>query len=56
MPFGLSNAPSAFQRAMNAIFKPLKHCCVVYMDDILVFNSTFEKCALHVKLEALEAF
>jgi Reverse transcriptase (RNA-dependent DNA polymerase) len=29
MPFGLVNAPSAFQRAMNAIFEPLKQCFVV---------------------------
>ena len=39
MPFGLSNAPVAFQRFVNTIFTDLLDVCVVvYLDDILVFS------------------
>src|ERR1700746_1439087 len=39
MPFGLSNAPAAFQRFVNTIFSDLLDVCVVvYLDDILVFS------------------
>ena len=37
LPFGLSNAPAAFQREMNGIFTNLPFV-LVYMDDILVFS------------------
>ena len=39
MPFGLSNAPAAFQQFINTIFTNLLDVCViVYLDDILVFS------------------
>src|SRR5882672_7167632 len=39
MPFGMKNAPAAFQRAMNLIFYPLLDICVVvYVDDIAVHS------------------
>src|SRR4029077_12021694 len=39
MPFGLSNAPAAFQRFVNSIFTDLLDICVVvYLDDILVYS------------------
>ena len=43
MPFGLKNAPQIFQRRMDNIFKDLNHCCLVYIDDILVFSKTIEQ-------------
>jgi len=43
MPFGLKNAPQTFQRRMNNIFKDLNHCCLVHIDDILVFSKTIEQ-------------
>ena len=41
LPFGLTNAPAAFQREMNRVFKGLDFV-LVYLDDILVFR----KCEL----------
>ena len=43
MPFGLKNAPQIFQRRMDNIFKDLNYCCLVYIDDILVFSKTIEQ-------------
>ena len=43
MPFGLKNAPQIFQRRMDKIFENLKHCCLVYIDDILIFSKTLEQ-------------
>jgi hypothetical protein len=42
MPFGLCNAPATFQRFMDATMAGLKwKTLLVYMDDIIVFSSTF---------------
>jgi len=43
MPFGLKNAPQIFQRRMDNIFKDLNHCCLVYIDDILVFSKIIKQ-------------
>ena len=43
MSFGLKNTPQIFQRRMDNIFKELNHCCLVYIDDILVFSKTIEQ-------------
>jgi len=43
MPFGLKNVPQIFQRRMSNTFKDFNHCCLVYIDDILVFSKTIEQ-------------
>ena len=52
MPFGLCNAPSTFQRTMEKCLGDLNNmCCVVYLDEIIVFGKTVEE---HVsRLEAV---
>ena len=42
MPFGFKNAPQIFQRRMDNVFKDFNHCCLVYIDDILVLFKTIE--------------
>ena len=43
MPLGLINSPSTFQRLMDILLAGLKwKCCIVYMDDIIIFSKTFE--------------
>ena len=54
MPFGVTNAPSTFQRMMNSLFKEeLDDYMLVYLDDILVFLSTLEEHIAHIR-KALE--
>ena len=48
LPFGLTNAPAAFQREMRAIFNHLPFVAV-YLDDILVFSRTEADHASHLE-------
>ena len=44
MPFGLTNAPATFCTLMNQVFHEyLNKFVVVYLDDIVVYNSTLEE-------------
>ena len=44
MPFGLTGAPNNFQRLMDSVLSGLQfETCLVYLDDIIVFNSTFHE-------------
>jgi len=50
MPFGLSNAPLAFQRFMNDIFSDvLDVFVVIYLDDILIYSDNMDDHKKHVK-------
>ena len=43
MPFGLCNAPAAFERLMDRVLQGLRWTrCLVYLDDIISFGSTFD--------------
>ncbi|KAG0433987.1 Retrovirus-related Pol polyprotein from transposon 17.6, partial [Dictyocoela muelleri] len=42
MPFGLCNAPTTFQTAMNMIFNDTENV-LAYMDDILIYTNTVDQ-------------
>ena len=44
MPFGLTNSPATFQRAMNTILNGLTWMdCLVYLDDIVIFAKNLQE-------------
>jgi hypothetical protein len=44
LPFGLTSAPSVFQRLMDLSLSGLSYVsCLAYIDDILVYSTTFEQ-------------
>ena len=44
LPFGLTEAPAAFQALMERILKPYLHkICHVYLDDIIIVGKTYEE-------------
>ena len=58
MPFGLKNAPATYQRAIDTILTTVKwQFALVYLDDIIVFSSSFEDHKSHLRtvLKLLEA-
>ena len=59
MPFGLCNAPATFQCLMqNTLGRLNLTCCVIYLDDIIVFGRTEEEHLehLHVVFERFQDF
>jgi len=51
MSFGLSNAPSTFQAAMNDLFRPyLRRFIVVFFDDILIYSTSMTNHIQHLNI------
>ncbi|MCO5592900.1 hypothetical protein L7F22_046904 [Adiantum nelumboides] len=49
MPFGLTNAPATFNRMMDKIFWPLRHCVGTFFDDMIVFSKSKAKHMEHLQ-------
>ena len=50
MPFGLTNAPTTFMWLIKVFFKKhLGRIMVIYLDDILIFNHTWDEHMQHVR-------
>jgi len=50
LPFGLSNAPATFQRAIDMILGGLRwKSCLVYLDDIIVFSQSAGEHVEHLR-------
>lgn len=50
MPFGLTNAPATFMRLMNEVMRPvLDKFAVVFLDDILVYSTSWKDHLLHLE-------
>jgi hypothetical protein len=50
MPFGLTNALVNFMRLMDDVLRPFTNSfVVVYLDDILIFNKTWEDHMQHIQ-------
>jgi hypothetical protein len=51
MPFELCNTPATFQRCMISIFSDMvERFLKIFMDDFLVFGTSFEECLHHLTL------
>ena len=49
MPFGLKNAPAAFQKLTSKVLEPCSSFAIPYIDDIVIFSSSWENHVGHVR-------
>lgn len=45
---GLKNSPPSFQRVMSDLLSPCKEFCLVYLDDVLIYSSSFDQHVNHL--------
>ncbi len=43
MPFGLHGAPASFQRLMDCVLSGLGDYVAAYLDDIIIYSSSWEQ-------------
>ena len=49
MPFGLSGAPATFQRLIDTVLRDTEPFAGVYLDDIIIYSSSWEEHLKHLK-------
>jgi len=49
MPFGLSGAPATFQRLMDQVIRGLEDFSAAYIDDLVIFSSSWEEHLDHIR-------
>ena len=49
LPFGLHGAPATFQRLMDQVLYGLSEFACAYLDDIVIYSTTWEKHVEHLK-------
>ena len=49
MPFGFSGAPSTFQQMMDSLIKDEHDFAAAYLDDLVIFSSTWENHMQHLR-------
>ena len=50
MPFGLNGAPASFQRMMDRVVDDLQDFAAAYLDDLIIYSTTWEEHLEHVRI------
>ena len=54
MPFGLQGAPATFQRLMDRLVQGMEDHAAAYLDDLVIFSTTWEEHLQHIDIEKLK--